>query len=153
MSDNHPLDFFESQEKTSSRVPRVIIYSIIAFFCMVNPIIWMLIDDIVWSFSNIVLGVILSIAGMTFIAILIYISILFIGLFLTEPLRLLNQKFQKNWIKGLHDLSEFYLLLFFDKIGLSGIVLLLYVLLFLILLGLGISKENTGLQELLQMAL
>ena len=153
MPDQRLLDFFESQEKNKHQAPRVIIYLLIAFFCIVNPLLGALIDGIVWSFDKIVFGVILYSMGITFIAIITYVSILFIGLFLTEPLRLLQQKFQKSWIKALHNLLEVLLLFFFNKIGLSGIVLLLHVVLFILLIGVGVSEKNTGIQEFLQMAL
>ncbi len=142
MPDHHLLDFFESPKETNNKAFRVIIYLLIAFFCIVNPLIGILIDDIVWSFNSVTLRIIIPVVLLFSLSLMLYASIYFIGLFLAVYLKILHQKFPKSWIKTLSSTVDLLTLQMLKKVKLSGIVLLLQILLFLIIITSGIFEYD-----------
>lgn len=140
MPDNHLLDFFESPKENNNKAPRVIIYLLIVFFCIINPLIGILIDDIVWSFSSIMLRIIMPIVLLFFLSLMLYAFIYFTGAFSGVALKILHQKFPKSWVMTLSSIIDLLTLQMLKKVKLSGIVLLLHILLFLIIITSGIFE-------------
>lgn len=140
MPDEHPLDFFEQENDLSKQSSVVVTYLLIGLFCVVNPILWMLLDNGSYTILDIMAGFVGHAFGVSLVSFAIYVFTLIVGILITLPLVHLHKKWKKKWIKTLHDVLESIPLLIVQTLGFGGIVLCCNIILFLILLIEGIGE-------------